>query len=567
MQNPLSPQESKRHLVVPAGFEPRLFAAEPEIYKPLCMTWDERGRLWIAESTDYPNTKRRDGQGRDRITICEDTDGDGRADSFKVFAEGLNIPTSLLVSDGGVIVLQAPDTLFLKDTDGDGRADVKKVLFTGWGIADTHAGPSNLRWGLDNWVYGIVGYSAFRGTVGGETVRFGQGLYRFKPDGSKLEFLRSTGNNSWGVGFSEEGLVFGSTANGCPSVYLPIPNRYYESVRGWSAVKLESIAASNQFYPVTEQVRQVDYHGGFTAAAGHALYTARTYPAQYWNSTAFVTEPTGHLVATFTLDKKGSDVADYYGWNLLASDDEWTAPIAAEVGPDGNVWVIDWYNYIVQHNPTPHGFRTGRGNAYETPIRDQTHGRIYRVVYKDAPARAQPALDENRSGRSGRGAPKRQPALAAACPATAGRAQANGRRARADQDRERPIRRLDRPERRRDPRALDVAWLGRNRCVSSRSHRGGGRRAQASLGRRPAQRHPGFAPTRPVRECDRLGRSARRRRCSGANGGFPGAGRSTARQMRRPAPSWLHCVAAPPPATPGCPRPPRPRQPGTTCRS
>ena len=393
MQNPLPPAESARHLVVPSGFEPKLFAAEPDIYKPLCMTWDHQGRLWIAESTDYPNTKRRDGQGRDRITICEDTNGDGRADSFKVFAEGLNIPTSLLIADGGVIVLQAPDTLFLKDTDGDGRADLKKVLFTGWGIADTHAGRSNLRWGLDNWVWGIVGYSAFRGTVGGEAVRFGEGLYRFKPDGSKLEFLRSTGNNSWGVGFSEDGLVFGSTANGCPSVYLPIPNRYYEAVRGWSSVKLESIAASNDFYPVTDRVRQVDYHGGFTAGAGHALYTARTYPPQYWNATAFVTEPTGHLVATFTLDRKGSDVVDYYGWNLLASDDEWTAPIAAEVGPDGNVWVIDWYNYIVQHNPTPRGFKTGRGNAYETPIRDQTHGRIYRVVYKDAAARAHPALD------------------------------------------------------------------------------------------------------------------------------------------------------------------------------
>ncbi len=393
MQNPLSPQESSRHLVLPAGFEAKLFAAEPEIYKPICMTWDEKGRLWIAESTDYPNTKRRDGQGRDRITICEDSDGDGRADSFKVFAEGLNIPTSMLIAQGGVIVLQAPDTLFLKDTDGDGRADLKKVLFTGWGISDTHAGPSNLRWGLDNWVWGIVGYSAFRGRVGGEDVRFGQGLFRFKPDGSKLEFLRSTSNNSWGVGFSEEGLVFGSTANGCPSVYLPIPNRYYEAVRGWSAVKLEMIAASNSFYPITERVRQVDFHGGFTAAAGHALYTARTYPPHYWNATAFVTEPTGHLIATFTLDRRGSDVADFYGWNMLASDDEWTAPICAEVGPDGNVWVIDWYNYIVQHNPTPHGFRTGRGAAYETPIRDQTHGRIYRLVYKDAPARAHPALD------------------------------------------------------------------------------------------------------------------------------------------------------------------------------
>jgi uncharacterized protein len=393
LQKPLPPVESIKHLVVPAGFEPVLFAAEPEIFKPICMTWDHRGRLWIAESTDYPNAKRRDGNGKDRITICEDTNGDGRADSFKVFADGLNIPTSLLCYNGGVIVLQAPDTLFLKDTDGDGRADVKKVLFTGWGISDTHAGPSNLRWGLDNWVWGIVGYSAFRGKVGGEDLRFTQGFFRFKPDGSKLEYVRTTSNNSWGVGFSEEGLVFGSTANGCPSVFMPVANRYYESVRGMAPQTLESIAASNSFYPLTDKVRQVDYHGGFTAGAGHALYTARTYPRQYWNQTAFVAEPTGHLVATFTLNRKGSEFVDYYGWNLLASDDEWTAPINAEVGPDGNVWVIDWYNYIVQHNPTPVGFRTGRGNAYETSLRDKVHGRIYRIVYHDAPPAKPPVLD------------------------------------------------------------------------------------------------------------------------------------------------------------------------------
>jgi uncharacterized protein len=395
VQKPIPAAESIRHLVVPAGFEPRLFAAEPEIYKPLCMAWDHRGRLWIAESVDYPNLKNRNGQGRDRITICEDTNGDGRADSFQVFAEGLNIPTSMLFANGGLIVLQAPDTLFLKDSDGDGRADVRKVLFTGWGISDTHAGPSNLRWGFDNWVWGIVGYSSFRGNVGGENHRFGQAFFRFKPDGSKLEVMRHTSNNSWGVGFSEDGLVFGSTANGCPSVFLPIPNRFYESVRGWSTRELFSIAASNHFYPVTDKVRQVDYHGGFTAAAGHALYTARTYPQQYWNQTAFVAEPTGHLVATFTLERKGSDVVDYYGWNLLASDDEWTAPINAEVGPDGHVWIVDWYNYIVQHNPTPHGLKTGKGNAYETPLRDKTHGRIYRIVYEDAKPAPPLALDPN----------------------------------------------------------------------------------------------------------------------------------------------------------------------------
>ncbi|HEV3163988.1 MAG TPA: PVC-type heme-binding CxxCH protein, partial [Isosphaeraceae bacterium] len=384
MQKPVSPEESVKHMVVPHGFEPRLFAAEPQIAKPIAMAWDHRGRLWIGETVDYPNNLQRRGEGHDRISILEDTDNDGQADKFTVFADKLSIPSSLVFANGGLIINQVPNVVFLKDTDGDDKADVRQVLFTGWGTDDTHAGPSNLRWGFDNWIWGIVGYSGYRGVVGGETLDFRQAFYRFKPDGSKLESLRNTNNNSWGVGFSEEGLVFGSTANGCPSVYLPIPNRYYERVRGFSPRVLRMISDSFRFFPITDKVRQVDWFGGFTAGAGHALYTARTYPSQYWNSTAFVSEPTGHLTATFTLQRKGSDVVAHYGWNLVASNDEWTSPIVAEVGPDGHVWVIDWYNYIVQHNPTPQGFKTGKGNAYETPLRDKTHGRIYRIVSKDA---------------------------------------------------------------------------------------------------------------------------------------------------------------------------------------
>ena len=214
------------------------------------------------------------GKGRDQISIVEDTDGDGKADKVSLFADSLSIPTSLCYANGGLIVAQAPDMLFLMDTDGDGKADERKVLFTGFRTYDTHAGPSNLRYGLDNWIYAIIGYAGFSGEVGGERHNFRQGFFRFKPDGSKLEFLRSTNNNSWGVGISEEGLLFGSTANGCPSVYMPIANRYYESVRGMAPSVLQNMADSNRFFPITENVRQVDWHGGFTAGAGSALYTA-----------------------------------------------------------------------------------------------------------------------------------------------------------------------------------------------------------------------------------------------------------------------------------------------------
>lgn len=384
MQAPLSPAQSMRHIGVPEGFRLELFASEPEIGgKPIAMNWDERGRLWIAETVDYPNELQPPGQGRDRIRICEDTDGDDRADKFTVFAEKLSIPTSLAFSHGGVIVQQAPDTLFLKDTDGDGKADERRVLFSGWGTSDTHAGPSNLNYGLDNWFYGILGYSGFEGTVGGEAMKFRTGFYRFRADGSKMEFLRNTSNNSWGVGISEEGVLFGSTANNNPSVHMPIPNRFYEQVRGWSGGVLPMISETARMYPITEKVRQVDQHGKFTAGAGHALYTARAYPPEYWNRAAFVTEPTGHLAATFVIQPKGATYFSRNSWNLLAGRDEWVAPIMAEVGPDGQVWVIDWYNIIVQHNPTPQGFQTGKGNAYETDLRDKTRARIYRVVHGD----------------------------------------------------------------------------------------------------------------------------------------------------------------------------------------
>jgi putative membrane-bound dehydrogenase-like protein len=406
MQEPLDSAESIQRFTTPVDFEVQLFAAEPEITKPICMAWDERGRLWIAESVDYPNQKRAVGKGRDRIKICEDQDGDGRADKFTVFAEQLSIPTSLLPAFGGVVVHQAPDTVFLKDTDGDDVADIRHVLFTGWGTWDTHAGPSNLQYGPDNWIWGMQGYTGFDGEIAGSRRTFNRGFYRFRltadgdgmPQVEAFEFLRSTDNNSWGLGFSEDGLAFGSTANRNPSVYLPVPNRYYEQVRGWSVGPLNSIANNHLFQPMTEKVRQVDHHGGYTAAAGHALYTARTYPREYWNRTAFVCGPTGHLVGTFVLTRDGASVSSRNLFNLLASDDEWSAPIVAEVGPDGNVWVIDWYNFIVQHNPTPAGYETGKGNAYESNFRDKAHGRVYRIVAREA-ERSTPVSLQHASGQ------------------------------------------------------------------------------------------------------------------------------------------------------------------------
>lgn len=385
VQNPLTPEESWQLIVAPPDFRVELFASEEQVINPIDLTWDEQGRLWVLETVDYPNKFTDDRTGSDRIKILEDTTGDGRADKITTFVDGLNIPTGLVLVNGGVVVAQAPDFIFFKDTTGDGKADYREVLFSGWGTFDTHAGPSNLRYGFDNQIWGTVGYSAFEGTVGGEDHRFSSGFYRFYPDGSKLEYISNTSNNTWGLHFNEEGIVFGSTANLDVPVHSVIPNRYYDHVRGFGQrPRLPMIANTNRIFPLFEEVRQVDQHGRYTAGSGFEIYTARDFPESYWNRKAFVSEPTGHLLGSFVLEPNGTTYRAYSTWNKLASRDEWFSPIQARVGPDGALWVLDWYNLIIQHNPTPPDFETGEGNAYINELRDQKHARIYRVLHKDS---------------------------------------------------------------------------------------------------------------------------------------------------------------------------------------
>ena len=383
----LTPEESMKHIQVPVDFDLNLFAAEPNVQHPIAMAWDERGRLYVLITKDYPNERKESG-GSDFILICEDTNNDGKADKFTHFADGLSIPTGMVFANGGLIVSQAPHMLFLKDTNGDDKADEKKILFTGFGTGDTHAGPSNLHYGFDNWIWGCVGYSGFSGKVGAESdsLKFGQAFFRFKPDGSKLEWTTSTSNNTWGMSFNEAGDVFGSTANNSHGWYMAIPHSNFLNPGFNTDNGSRGTDTHKDMKPITTKVRQVDVFGGFTAASGHNFYTARAFPKDYWNQIAFVSEPTGHILHQNRMVKKGTNYEDQESFNLMAGADEWFSPVFSEVGPDGAVWVADWYSYIIQHNPRPDGFKMGVGNAYETDLRDFTHGRIYRVSYKQAPA-------------------------------------------------------------------------------------------------------------------------------------------------------------------------------------
>jgi len=421
-QAPLSPKDSMRYTQVPADFDLQLFATEPDVIKPIYLAWDERGRAWVVEARDYPHSLVPEGEpGRDTIKICEDTDGDGKADTFTIFADTLNLATALVFANGGIIVSEARHMLFLKDTNGDDKADVREALLPGWGVGDSHAMQSNLARGFDNWLYGSVGYSNFRGNVGGKDLQFGQGVFRFKADGSALQFLHQYNNNTWGVGINESGDVFGSTANGNPSFYGYLPAHILNPTqpgigrRGGNGFRpgyrlgpesgnegaaanvrrlpsAKSLAPGMRMHPNTTHVRMVDNFGGYTAAAGHAFMVSDALPPRLQGK-ALVTEPTAKLIGIMDIQRDGAGYKANDGLNLLASTDEWMSPIFADIGPEGAIWVIDFYSFVIQHNPTPSmqsaGIQatTGRGGAYKTEndLRDQTHGRIYRVVWKDGP--------------------------------------------------------------------------------------------------------------------------------------------------------------------------------------
>jgi putative membrane-bound dehydrogenase-like protein len=421
-QAALSPRDSMRYTQVQADFDLQLFAAEPDIVKPIDIAWDEHGRAWVVEARDYPHGLVAEGErGKADIKICEDTDGDGKADKFTIFADGLNLPTSLVFVNGGIMVSEARHMLFLKDTDGDDKADVREAILPGWGTGDTHAMQSNLERGFDNWLYGAVGYSNFRGDVAGKELQFGQGIFRFKADGSALQFLHQFNNNTWGFGQNAYGDVFGSTANGNPTFYgyLPAyilnptqpgfgrrggngfrpgyrldgnnaPENAGTNVRRVPSAK--SMAPGMRMHPNTPNVRMVDNFGGYTAAAGHAFIVSDALPARLQGK-ALVNEPTAKLIGMMDIERDGGGYKALDGFNFLASSDEWMSPVFSDIGPDGAVWVIDFYSFVIQHNPTPSiqsaGIQatTGRGGAYmtENNLRDQTHGRIYRAVWKDGP--------------------------------------------------------------------------------------------------------------------------------------------------------------------------------------
>jgi putative membrane-bound dehydrogenase-like protein len=399
---PRAPEHAAEALVAHPDFELALVAAEPLVVNPISLDWDARGRLWVALTPGYPDRQEFAGvPARDQVAILSDADGDGRMDGRTLFAEGLDLVTSLVFHRDGVIVAQAPEILWLRDTDGDDRADVREVLFSGFGTGDTHAVVSNLRRGLDGWIYATQGYSGnasrhVLGRDGTDHGPIGNGLFRFRPDGSAIEIVSAYGSNTWGLDFAWDGELFFSMANGSHLRHVVVPERELALGRLAGVESWHDVTDHERVFPLRAHERppyqQIDFVGGFTAASGACLYTGGAWPAEF-DGDFFVCEPTVNLVHHDSLAARGVTylATKARETEFLASTDLWFRPVHLRVGPDGALYVLDFYNQAAVHNDT-RGPVHGPTNAAVRPDRDHEHGRIWRLQHRAAEPAAVPQL-------------------------------------------------------------------------------------------------------------------------------------------------------------------------------
>jgi putative membrane-bound dehydrogenase-like protein len=359
---PLTPAEAIQKMTVPPGFQVELVASEPDLVNPVAMTFDERGRIWVTESLEYP--RRSPGPGRDRVRILEDTDGDGKADRYTTFAEGLNIPSGIAVGYGGVWVANAPDILFLRDNDGDGKADTREVVVTGFGRDDTHELPNSLTWGPDGWLYGWNGvFNRSDIEYRGKEYHFTCAIFRIHPQTRDFELFCEGTSNPWGIAWDPEGSAF---ASACVIDHLwhLTETGYYHRQGG-------------PYPPFTWKIESIVAHKHQQAAyCGIHYFDSPAYPPEY-RGRLYMGNIHGNCINVDILKRNGSTYRGEAAPDFLKANDAWFMPVAQKTGPDGSLYILDWYD---------------RYHCYQDANRDprgidRLKGRLYRVRYKDTPRR------------------------------------------------------------------------------------------------------------------------------------------------------------------------------------
>jgi putative membrane-bound dehydrogenase-like protein len=382
---PLSPEETRQGIQVPPGFEVRLFACEPMVANPVAMTWDDRGRLWVLELYDYPKGAPKGEKGRDRIKILEDVDADGRADTVKVFADGYSLATGLALGNGGVYLGVAPDLLFLEDTDGDDKADKTTKLLTGFGLEDRHELLNGFAWGPDGWLYmthGVFTHSKVRDPddPDADSVKMDAALARFHPRTKKFEVFADGTSNPWGVDWNERGDAF---VEACVIHHLfhMAPGGLYNRQGGTWPNPYGYV----QDLPTKGLPAIVDWRHHRAAHSGICIYQGDQWPAE-WRGLVFLGNihenslncdrltPVG---ATYKAGREtkllGPPKGPFQmgGGTFFAAKDPWVRPVSVQTGPDGALWVMDWYDKYPCYQ-----------NAQADPDGvDREMGRIWRVVW------------------------------------------------------------------------------------------------------------------------------------------------------------------------------------------
>lgn len=385
----LEPAAAAAAMTVPAGFHVQLAAGEPLVHQPVAFAIDHRGRLWIAEAYTYPR-RAPEGQGKDRIIILEDQNGDGSFETRKVFTEGLNLVSGLEVGFGGVWVGAAPYLMFIADRDGDDKPDAEpQILLDGWGYQDTHETLNSFIWGPDGWLYGCQGVFTHSrigkpGCADDERVPLNACVWRYHPVRHEFEIFARGSSNPWGVDFNDYGQSF-ITACVIPHLYHVIQGARYQRQGGqhFNPYVFDDIKTIARHRHYTGEIRDhawwgrndpvahlpTDKAGGGHAHCGAMIYLGDNWPDEYRNQ-IFMNNVHGNRINNDSLERLGSGYVGDRLPDFLFANDRWYRGINLKYGPDGAVYLIDWYDKNACH-------RT------QTEIWDRTNGRVFRVSYGD----------------------------------------------------------------------------------------------------------------------------------------------------------------------------------------
>ena len=350
------PELERKSFIMAEGFEVNLFAADPLIAKPIQMNFDSRGRLWIASSSIYPQIQ--PGQpANDRILVIEDKDNDGVADSTEVFVDGLLIPTGVEPGDGGAYVANSTELVHFKDTDGDGKADDRRVMLSGFGTEDTHHILHTLRWGMDGQLYfnqSIYIHSHIETPHGVRRLN-GGGIWQFRPETMDLSVLMRGLVNTWGHQQDAWGQSFATDGAGGEGINYVFPGASFVTAVGVPRI-MKGLNPGSPKY------------------CGMEIIGGRHLPDE-WQGNIITNDFRGHRVCRFILSDDGSGYAAREQTELIKSAHLAFRPIDVKMGPDGAIYIADWYNPIIQHGEVD----------FRDPRRDLTRGRIWRVTAKGRP--------------------------------------------------------------------------------------------------------------------------------------------------------------------------------------